>query len=138
MAAWWNHRTSAPTASSHWSSPSEVTSVPKPPASPHRPWRTGGAWSGLTPFSRLEPGLPPRLLQGPLGAQHGSLDSIRIKEMSHICTQAMLSQSPPELSEGGGSVGRAVWGPHAPAGGSFIIVASASLQGTAAANKRLA
>lgn len=50
----------------------------------------------------------------------------------------MLSQSPPELSEGGGSAGRAVWGPHAPAGSSFIIVASASLQGTAVANKRLA
>lgn len=49
--------------------------------------------SGQRPFSRLEPGLPLRLLHSPLGAQHGSLDSIRIKEMSHICKQAGLSQS---------------------------------------------
>lgn len=31
-----------------------------------------------------------------------------------------------------------MWGPHAQAGGPFIIVPSASLQGPAAANKRLA
>ena len=73
----------------------EVTSVPGVLFVAPWPWRTGGVRSGQLPSISLEPCLPPQFLQGPLGAQHISLDFIGIKEMSHICKQALLSQSPP-------------------------------------------
>lgn len=101
-------------------------------------WKTGGARSGQTPFIRLEPCLPPRLLQSPLGAQHVSLDFIRIKEMSHICKQALLSRSSPAAVRRGRRGRKPCVAPCSGRTGSFIIVASISLQGRAIANKWLA
>lgn len=127
------------------------------------PWLTSSCWSLLwgphsilrallhpSPGKQAGPNLAPcppsgrshAFLPGssraPPGAQHVSLDFIRIKEMSHICKQAVLSQSSPA------AVGRRRrWrkpcvAPCSGRTGSFIIVASASLQGRARANKWLA
>lgn len=54
-----------------------------------------GVRSGQMPSISLGHALPPQFLQGPLGAQHISLDFIRIKEMSHICKQALLQPISP-------------------------------------------
>lgn len=105
---------------------------------PPQPWKTGGARSSQMPFIRLEPCLPPRLLQSPLGTQHVSLDFIRIKEMSHICKQALLSQSSPAAVRRGRRGRKPCVAPCLGRTGSFIIVASISLQGRAIANKWLA
>lgn len=129
-------QSSCPWSTLSCSSCSGITSVPRVLLHP-QPWKTGGASSGQMPSIRLEPCLPPWFLQGPLGAQYVSLDFIRIKEMSHICKQALLSQS--SLAAGRGRRGRKPCAaPCSGRTGSFIIVASTSLQGRAIANKWLA
>lgn len=105
---------------------------PEGPASPSSP---GGRQAGPGLASAL---LPPQFLQSPLGAPHVSLDFIRIKEMSHICKQALLSQSSPAAVGRGRRGRKPCVAPCSGLTGSFIIVASISLQGRAIANKWLA